>query len=79
MSKKDSIIDKLSFWRSNYDKLFNALLALCAFTFTSAGGIITAPNWLIYISVFAMICVALAQLFVVNKIKKLQNELKDLK
>ncbi len=79
MSKKDSIIDKLGFWRSNYDKLFSALLALCAFTFSSAGGIITAPNWLIYTSAFAMVGVALAQLFIIKHIKKLQNELKDLK
>lgn len=77
MSKKDSITDKLGFWRSNYDKLFNALLALCAFTFTSAGGVIEAPNWLIWASAFGMVGVSLTELFIIKHIKKLQNELKD--
>ena len=79
MSKKDRLLDRLKSWHSHSDKAITAFMALAGFTFTSAGGVITAPTWLIVLGAIIMVLCGFAFIFIQKKIARLQKELGEMK
>ena len=45
MSKKDTINQRLNTFNNYLSALLTTIIALCGFTFSSAGGIINSPKW----------------------------------
>lgn len=54
-------------------------MALASFTFTSAGGVIAAPTWLIVLGAIIMVLCGFAFIFIQKKIARLQKELGEMK
>ena len=54
-------------------------MALAGFTFTSAGGVIAAPTWLIVLGAAIMVLCGFAFIFIQKKIDRLQKELGEMK
>lgn len=79
MSKKDRLLDRLKSWHSHSDKAITAFMALAGFTFTSAGGVIVAPTWLIVLGAIIMVLCGFAFIFIQKKIARLQKELGEMK
>ena len=54
-------------------------MALAGFTFTSAGGVIAAPTWLIVLGAVIMVLCGFNFIFVQKKIDKKKKELGEMK
>ena len=78
MSKKDRLLDRLKSWHSHSEAI-TAFMALAGFTFTSAGGVIAAPTWLIVLGAVIMVLCGFAFIFIQKKIARLQKELGEMK
>ena len=78
MSKKDRLLDRLKSWHSHSEAI-TAFMALAGFTFTSAGGVIAAPTWLIVLGAIIMVLCGFAFIFIQKKIARLQKELGEMK
>lgn len=74
-----SMLDRLKSWHSHSDKATTAFMALAGFTFTSAGGVIAAPTWLIVLGAIIMVLCGFAFIFIQKKIDRLQKELGEMK
>ena len=75
MSKKDEVLNSLSFWQGYHSKALTTFLAICGFAFGAAGGVIPAPLWLMILSIFGALVSGVAVLILHKKIIKLQQEL----
>lgn len=78
MSKKDTINQRLNTFNNYLSALLTTIIALCGFTFSSAGGIINSPKWLIISSYLVLIICVVALVILQININKNQNELEDL-
>ena len=54
-------------------------MALAGFTFTSAGGVIAVPTWLIVLGAIIMVLCGFTFIFIQKKIARLQKELGEMK
>ena len=78
MSKKDRLLDRLKSWHSHSDKAITAFMALAGVTFTSAGGVIAAPTWLIVLGAVIMVLCGFSFIFIQKKIARLPKDLGEL-
>ena len=69
-AKKDRLLDRLKSWHSHSEAI-TAFMALAGFTFTSAGGVIAAPTWLIVLGAIIMVLCGFAFIFIQKKIDRL--------
>ena len=77
-AKKDRLLDRLKSWHSHSEAI-TAFMALAGFTFTSAGGVIAAPTWLIVLGAVIMVLCGFSFIFIQKKIARLQKELGEMK
>lgn len=79
MSKKDKVQNSINIWHSHLNKTISVMIALCAFAFSSAGGVIEAPLWLIISSVLGLVVSGVAVIYIQKRLTKLIKEIGDLK
>ena len=78
MSKKDKINQRLNNYNQYLGGLITAVIALGGFTFSAAGGVISAPKWLVMGSYIMLIFCVFALVLLQKNINKNLDELEDL-